>query len=207
MVSLAIKDYVFSKKILIITILYCLALPLVLIVDQDAKWYFLDLLIPFAIVSAPISKLAQMEDSKSGLIFRKTIMLSKYEVVGSRFVFATSLVVLSGVVLAIVKTVELRALGIIDSLESLPFIMAGFAIYNGIYLAVYYWKGFFATQFCTYGMIVVLIFGRKLLQGEALESFQTIISNRILMGVGSFVVVLLLYFLCVFFEGERSLDK
>ena len=207
MINLIKKDYLFTKKILLYTALYCIAVPFILLLDNERKIYLIDMLIPLVLVTAPLSMLMNKEDTKSGIIFQKTLPYSSYQKVGARFIFVLSLLLLGDVFVNAVKQFVFHSQNSIEAImQSFP-IFAAFAIYYAIYLATYYWKGYFASQFCIYVLIAIVIFGKQIMGTHVVGLVTKILNNKLMAGIGFVGVVLILYFVCCILEERKKVDK
>lgn len=207
MINLLKKDYLFSKKILFYTALYCIAVPFILLLDQDGKIYLIDMLIPLALVTAPLATLLNKEDTKSGVIFQKTLPYSSFQKVGARFLFVFSLLFLGDIFVSGMKQIVFHSQNFMEAMtQSFP-IFAGFAVYYAIYLTTYYWKGYFASQFCIYVLIVIVVFGKQMMGARAAEFVTKICSNKVTAGMSFAGVLLILYFVCCILEKRKKVDK
>ena len=207
MLNLMRKDYLFTKKIMMYTILYCIAVPLILLLDQDGKIYFADLLIPLALVTAPLTKLMNAEDSKSGVIFQKTLPYTSYEKVGGRYLFVFSLLFLGNLYLSLVKVVLFGAGSFLEAFRQSVPVFVGFAVYYVIYLTVFYWKGYFASQFCVYFLVFLVVFGKRLLTQEVMEVVTRIASNRILVSLVLVGILAVFYVISCSLDEQRKIDR
>lgn len=207
MLNLIKKDYIFTKKIIAISLIYCIAVPLFLMLDNDEKMYLADYLIPLAIVTAPLSRIMSKEDTKSGLIFQKTLPYSSYEKVGARFLFVISLLVLGNVLLNVIKQIVFKTQNFGDEvIKSIP-VFVGFGIYYALYMTVYYWKGYFASQFCIYALIAIIIFGQKLLSERVVEFISSITNNKVGTVLLTVIILAIFYLFSCIFEQNRRLDE
>ena len=206
MLNLFIKDYIFSKKILLFSFIYCLAVPIIISLDHDARYYLADFLIPIALVTAPLVKLMQREDTKSGLIFQKTLPYSAYKRVGARFAFVMSLLALSGIILSGVKQFIFK-IGSFGELfkASIPALL-GFAAYFTIYMTVFYWKGYFATQFCIYILIIGVVMGKKLINEDILRLIKPVMENKTMTALAIVGFMIVMYIISCLLEQRRKLD-
>lgn len=207
MFELIIRDYRFTKKVLLFTLAYCIVVPAVLLIDNDAKYYLADLLIPLVMITAPMSKMMQMEDGKSGIILRKTLPLSSLKIVGARFLFGLTLLGFSEIILIFVKTYVFKTGNTGNPLKNSSMVFLGFTVYFAFYMGVYYWKGYFATQFCIYILIIVTFLGKKVIPDNVVRILGKIISNE---GLATIIMLILLgisLLLCTFLEDRRRLDN
>lgn len=207
MFDLIKKDYLFTKKIILYTVLYCIAVPFILLFDNDGKTYFADLLIPLALVTAPLAKIMSKEDTKSGVIFQKTLPYSSFEKVGARFAFVITLLVFGNIFLSIMKQLVFKSQNFGDAfMQSIP-VFAGFLIYYAAYMTIYYWKGYFASQFCIYFLIVIIIFGKKLMNEQVLELMATIMNNKVGACIATVGILAIFYLISCIFDQNRKLDR
>lgn len=206
MFNLIKKDYLFTKKTIFFSLLYCIAVPIIIAFDNDGNMFLADLLIPLALVTAPLAKIMSKEDTKSGVIFQKTLPYSSYEKIGARFIFVISLLIIGNIFLNVMKQILFRSQKFEDTVvESIP-VFIGFAVYYAVYMTVYYWKGYFASQFCIYLLIVIIIFGKNLMNEQVIEVVATILDNKAAMCVITIGVLAIFYFLSCIFEQKRKLD-
>lgn len=206
MLNLFIKDYIFSKKILLFSFVYCMAVPIIINLDHDARYYLADFLIPIALVTAPLVKLMQREDTKSGLIFRKTLPYSAYKRVGARFAFVLSLLILSGIILSLVKHFIFKIGDFGELLKGSAPALLGFAAYFSIYMTVYYWKGYFATQFCIYVLVIGVVMGKKLISEDILRLIKPVLENKNITALAIVGFMFVMYFISCILEQRRKLD-
>ena len=207
MLNLIGKDYLFTKKIFLFSLLYCVVVPIFLMIDKDGSYYFADLLVPLALVTAPLAKILSAEDSKSGIIFQKSLPYSSFQKVGARFLFVLSLLLLSDILLCLMKGCIFKTCGLGEALTASVPIMVGFTIYFFLYLMIFYWKGYFASQLCIYVLIVVVCLGQKILSNEVVETVMKIMSNKVAVLFGTIGIGMLMYLLCCVFEKRKSLEN
>lgn len=206
MIELVVKDFRFTKKILLFTLVYCIAVPVVLLADNDAKYSLADLLLPLVLITAPMSKMMQMEDKGSGIIFRKTLPFSSMQIVGARFLFGLLLLGMSEIMLALVKTLIFKTEDLGSSFNHSGMMLLGFSIYFAFFMAAYYWKGFFATQFCVYALVVVALLGKKMVSSQTMQALKEIISSKSKLFFMILAIWGISFLLCSYLESRRKLD-
>lgn len=207
MLNLIKKDYLFTKKMILFSLLYCAVVPIVVLVDNDGKTFFADLLIPLALVTAPLAKITSKEDTKSGVIFQKTLPYSSFEKVGARFLFVFSLLVMSDIILSVIKQFVFKTQGFGDAvIQSIP-VIAGFAVYYAVYLTVYYWKGHFATQFCIYFLIVILVLGKNLVHDQVTGLAEKVMSNKVSLCLATIGILACFYLISCILDQRKRIDK
>lgn len=207
MLNLIKKDYLFTKKIILFAVLYCIAVPFILSFDNDGKTYFADFLIPLALVTAPLAKIMSTEDTRSGVIFQKTLPYSSFEKVGARFAVVISLLFFGNILLNVMKQLVFKPQNFGDMvMQSIP-VFVGFAIYYAAYMTIYYWKGYFASQFCIYILIVIIIFGKRLMNAQVLEFVTTVMNNKAGTCIAVVGILLIFYLISCTFDQNRKLDR
>lgn len=203
MFSVLKKDIAFTKKIILISSLYSVIVPLLLLLDSDGKTYFADFLIPLAFVTAPMSKIMNKEDTKSGIILQKMLPISTSELVGARYLFMILLMLSSELILSLMKVLAFHQGTLIsNSIDELS-IMILFSVYFAVYLTVYYWKGYFATQFCINALIIVVVLSNKIIGNDTLVRLFEMKKLLFLIGL---CILIISYIASCFFLNKRTVD-
>lgn len=204
MLKLIKKDFVFTKWVIVFALLYSTAIPIILKIDGE-KFFFADLLIPLVLGTIPLSKILHMEDTKSGLIFQKTLPYRSAVRVATRFVFAAVLIVLSELVVALSKTYIFQTTDLLASLHSAVLYGCGFMAYIAVLLALFYWRGYMASQGALYILIILVfvlhtLFGKDKL-GQLLSHLPSI---WLIVAITLLFVTAMCYF-CSVLENRRNI--
>lgn len=205
MLKLIKKDFVFAKWVIVFALLYSAAIPIILKFDSDQKYFFADILIPLVLGTIPLSKILLMEDTKSGLIFQKTLPYSSAVRVAARFVFAATLIALSELVVALSKTYIFKTADFPVSLHSAVLYGCGFMVYIAVLLALFYWRGYMASQgaLC---LLIILVFVLHTLFGK--EKLGQLISHLpsswLILAIALLFITAMCYF-CSVLEKRRNL--
>lgn len=154
MINLILKDYIFTRKQMLVGIAFCLATPILLVIDGGDKAYWAQFFIPFCLVSFLLSKIFYMEDSVDVRYFLKLLPYSTYKRVGSRYCFMIITLILSELYLWLIQCVVFK--------QNLPEVIKGniipiiiFFIYYSLYITLGYSLGYLAAQNAIYVCMVI----------------------------------------------------
>ncbi|MFG6324453.1 MAG: ABC-2 transporter permease [Lachnospiraceae bacterium] len=203
MTNLILKDYIFTRKQMLIAMMYCLAVPILLVMDGGDKNYWAQFFIPFAITSFLLAKIFYMEDATDVRYFLKLLPYSVYKRVGSRFCFMGITLIFAEVYLWAIQCIVFnqQLLDVIKG-NAVPVII--FFIYFALYIMLAYCFGYLTAQntiyICMVIAAVLAIAYEKLnfnINFAILANKQTVI---VLSIVGMGIIFLFYLFSC---KGEK----
>ncbi|SEI73099.1 ABC-2 family transporter protein [Lachnospiraceae bacterium A10] len=204
MFSLLKKDFVFTKKMILISVIYSIVVPVLLVFDTDGKAYFADFLVPLAFVTAPLAKIMNKEDTKSGVILQKMIPVSVPEIIAARYLFVIILMMISELFLSVMKMIAFGENDILLNMkDAMPYLIS-FIVYYAAYLMVYYWKGYFATQFCIYALIIIVVLSNRIFGKSTFENLLQIKNG---LYVGGVILFLLSFFASCVLASRKTVDS
>ncbi|MCR5416695.1 MAG: ABC-2 transporter permease [Pseudobutyrivibrio sp.] len=205
MSNLIKMDYIITKKFIIMSLVYSMIFPVIMILDIYRRDMLVDFFVPLVFVTAPLACIMSKEDTKSVLILQKMLPFSTKEFVGARYLFTLSLVVMSETILAIMKVVVYGHKDFREVVVGLLPTMMMFMICFAVYLAAYYWKGFSAAQIFYYSMVIVMIFGRYVLARFFTDLLDNTVSKAVflILLVG---IVAASFILSCHFEDNKKVD-
>lgn len=148
MVSYFKKDISFSKKWIVIVLLYCLIVGFVFVKDGGESFYFVEFLFPFFAVYFPLSKILSMEDSRDTRDFLRRMPQRAYGRIIARILYIIVLLTLSFAVKIFYKQLLIEnytiLLGI--NIEKEVAFFCGFLAYFLIELIVFYKTSYHMAQ-------------------------------------------------------------
>lgn len=157
MFNLIKKDYIFTRKQLYVVMIYCLAAPILLLIDGGSKLYWAQFFIPFCCVSFILSKIFYMEDATDVRYFLKRLPYTVHERVAARFCFMGITLCLSEVYLGLVQYFLFhQSMEIIIKSNAIPALI--FVMYYSLYIMLAYCKGYLFAQNSIYVCMVVAAF-------------------------------------------------
>ena len=135
MLSLIAKDVKFNLKYVIIATLFLLIAPIILVKGEGttSQFFAVVLYFPLLVVNYIIGKFCYLEDSTYTLNFLKSLPISKYKRVGSRF--------LEGILLVFFTTAYCTFIEQYFSISASVYIA-----YLGLYLGLFYFKNYQLAQ-------------------------------------------------------------
>ena len=203
MTNLILKDYIFTRKQMLVAMMYCLAAPILLVMDGGGKNYWAQFFIPFCMTSFLLGKIFYMEDAADVRYFLKLLPYSVYKRVGSRFCFMVITLILSEAYLWVIQCAVFnqQLLEVIKG-NAIPAII--FFIYYSLYIMLAYCFGYLTAQNTIYVCMVIAgvlaIAYEKLninINFAILANTQTVIALSI-VGIG--IIFLFYLFSC---KGEE----
>lgn len=208
MIDLIIKDYKFTKKYFIIAILYCIAVPPMLIIDGGEKLYFANFFIPFITASIMLGKICSVEDSRD---MRSVIRLLPYKPwikILARFLFMMSLLLVTLLYLTIIQyfVFDLSNLNVL--IINNIYLFLGFTCYFSFYLMLYYIFGYFIAQYSIYFFIGIAMIAALIYEKAHLNiDFNGLFSGKysfllVILGSG---IIFLTFFISNMGEKRRNL--
>lgn len=140
---------------MLVGIIFCLATPILLIIDGGDKTYCAQFFIPFCLVSFLISKIFYMEDSVDVRYFLKLLPYSTYKRVGSRYCFMAITLFVSEAYLCFIQCfVFKQELQEVIKGNAVPAMI--FLIYYSLYIMLGYAYGYLTAQNTIYVCMVVV---------------------------------------------------
>ena len=207
MSNLILKDYIFTRKQLLISVLFCLATPILLVIDGGSKNYWAQFFIPYCVTSFLLGKIFFIEDTADVRCFLKLLPYSVYKRVASRFCFMGITLCISEAYLWVVQYVVFNQplLKVIKG-NIIPIII--FFIYYSLYIMLSYSFGYLTAQNTIYiCMIIVAALGIAYEKLNISINFVLLVNRYtiILFSIVSIAIVLFLFFLSCNGEKRRGI--
>lgn len=207
MFQLIKKDYEFTSRQSLFVLLYCIATPLILLLDGTKEYYIAQWFIPFFSVSFLLGKICSIEDNLDTRNFLKCLPYQTMERVGARFCFVFITLILSEIYVCLIQYFAFQQ-QITYIIKTNKIFACTFAGYYAIYLVLYYWFGNFIAQKSIYICFALLVFVRVL--DKKMHFHQELLlylknhSNFLLYIAFAVVMIILFLVACV---GEKKRES
>ncbi|MFP3155696.1 ABC-2 transporter permease [Lachnospiraceae bacterium ZAX-1] len=207
MFDLIVKDFKFTRKPIWLTIVYCLAIPPLLVLDGGTKLYFASFFIPYFTVSMVVGKICAIEDTASMRTVIKLLPYSSHTKIAARYFFMLALLSATMSYLVVVQYVFFES-GTLKGLIKDNFILAiVYACYFSIYLLLYYSFGYLVAQNSIYVCIGIAFIGTLLYEKTDLNiDFQDLLSGRYYVPLAIFGVGIIFLMFTVSCVGVNKRD-
>ena len=199
MFTLIKKDFLFSKKYIIITTLFCTLSPLLLILDGDNLYHLLSFYIPMVMLGVLIGKTCYLEDSSEVRVFLKSLPYKRSSLVISKYIEMLILVLISVFYVSAVQIILNKGSNIKATLVLNILVGAFFIFYYSIYLYLYFAKNYNVAQNTMYfilGLVFIflLLFNRNIITVDSLGK----LTNNFIVASATILSLILCYLSIIF---------
>lgn len=210
MINLIWKDFSVTKRQILIAVAYCIAVPMILVLDGSTDFYLATVFIPFVATSLPIAKICSVEDVPDIRIMLKRLPYRVATRVAARFIFALILLSSSLVYLSFIQIWLFRYNNTIKAISDNIVLLFLFGTYYGLYLALFFWKGSVVAQYSVYVIFaiyfVVSLIVNKLNGHQTMGYiFQMVLSNKLLLIPICLGVISFFYIASIYCDRKREL--
>ena len=146
MLELLKKDIIFTKKWIVMSVIYAIVVAYIIMAEGATNIIFTHCLIPFVVTSLPFTKIMSMEDNQDTREFLRRVPGNKYKVVFARTLFLILLLGISSISLGIIQVIGFEVNFDYDLIISLAIVLLGFLAYFLIQLGVFYKYSYHAAQ-------------------------------------------------------------
>ena len=190
------KDIKYSKKWLLIALLYCTIVGYVMVREESNSFFFVYFLIPFFLVQLPLGKLMAMEDHRDTRDFLKRMPQKGWIRVAARELFVSGLLVIGLVCINFFEYMEFDGYKFGEGLKVMAILFLLFLAYFTIEMIVFYRFSYHLAQ----NSVVFIIF--IALAFSMLEKYLglTLDINLILNSPISFIVLIVIDIILFFIE-------
>ncbi|MBR6294354.1 MAG: ABC-2 transporter permease [Lachnospiraceae bacterium] len=145
MINLVLKDFSYTKKWCLISVVYCILVPIVIYLDGESKVYFMDFLIPLFAISMPLGKILMTEDTENCREYLIMLPYTWMQRVLGRYLFVVTFIVTTEVYVWLVKLIFFKSVEFSLN-EIITEVLVVFAYYSS-QLYLYYWKGYYVSRY------------------------------------------------------------
>lgn len=154
MLELIKKDIIFTKKWIVLSIVYAVVVTWLIMHEGVTNILFTFFLVPFFVTSLPFTKIMSIEDNTDTRDFIRRLPVSKYLVVFSRVIFILFMLLISSISLVVIQTIGFNVEYSTDILIKIVCIILIFLLYFMLQLGVFYKYSYHAAQ----SILVVISF-------------------------------------------------
>lgn len=146
MVDLSVKDFKFhAKYVAFAIVLGTVAMIGMPLSENSILQLIIVVYFPLLLTNYLIGKFCYLEDTENIKTFLKSLPISTYKRIGSRYIEGISLIVIFSAVATVIKY-SLYIHNVVLSLQVFLMITSIYIFYLGIYLALFYFKNFQIAQ-------------------------------------------------------------
>ena len=132
MFALIKKDIIFTKKWILLSVVYAVVATWLIMHEGATNILFTFFLVPFFVTSLPFTKIMSIEDNSDTRDFIRRLPVSKYLVVFSRAVFILFMLLISSISLFVIQTIGFNVEYNTDMLIKIASIILIFLSFNEI---------------------------------------------------------------------------
>ena len=143
MFALIKKDIIFTKKWILLSVVYAVVATWLIMHEGATNILFTFFLVPFFVTSLPFTKIMSIEDNSDTRDFIRRLPVSKYLVVFSRAVFILFMLLISSISLFVIQTIGFNVEYNTDMLIKIASIIL---LYFMLQLGVFYKYSYHASQ-------------------------------------------------------------
>lgn len=136
MFALIKKDIIFTKKWILLSVVYAVVATWLIMHEGATNILFTFFLVPFFVTSLPFTKIMSIEDNSDTRDFIRRLPVSKYLVVFSRAVFILFMLLISSISLFVIQTIGFNVEYNTDMLIKIASIILIFLLYFMLQLGV-----------------------------------------------------------------------
>lgn len=190
------KDIKYSKKWLLIAILYCIIVGYVMVREEAGSFFFVYFLIPFFLVQLPLGKLMAMEDHRDTRDFLKRMPQKGWIRVAARELFVAGLLVIGLAFVNFFEYMEVDGYSFDEGLKVMSILFLCFLAYFTIEMIVFYRFSYHLAQ----NSVVFIIFAAMVYSMLEKSLGLTLDLNLILNSQISFIVLIVIDIILFFIE-------
>lgn len=195
------KDIKYSKKWLLIAILYCIVVGYVMVREEAGAFFFVYFLIPFFLVQFPLGKLMAMEDHRDTRDFLKRMPQKGWIRVAARELFVAGLLVIGLACVNFFEYMEVDGYKFGEGVKVMSMLFLLFLAYFTIEMTVFYRFSYHLAQ----NSVVFVIFAALVFSMLEKYSGLTLDLDLILNSPISFIVLIVINIILFFIEIKAEL--